>query len=301
MMETVRANSPRAFIKAFRIKTLGAIACPILLGQALAIKHGSWSLFWFLITISCGLLLQILANVVNDYGDFLRGGDSRERLGPERAMQMGWVTKPYMEMMIALLLVAITFLGSLLVYRAGIFIALLGLLSISLCLWYTLGRKPLSYLGFVEVVVFFVFGPLAVAGAYYVQTKELNIEPLIFGITPGLLSAALLLTNNVRDLMEDKKNHKLTTAVRLGERFSRWLIVALTVSAPVSPVVLYLAFDHSTHLIWACLPAILPARHLPMILFEPVSKRFNLLLASIGHSLYLYGLFVSLGIICGIH
>src|SRR5580692_3236593 len=92
----VATNSMKAWVLASRPKTLGAISCPIIIGNALAYHSGQFAWNYFFLTLICGLLLQILANVVNDYGDFIKGSDKADRLGPPRAMQMGWLTKNVM-------------------------------------------------------------------------------------------------------------------------------------------------------------------------------------------------------------
>lgn len=297
MNKAVKTNSIEAWIKASRPKTLGAMCCPVLIGTAFAVSEKKFHFAYFLITIVCSLLLQILANLINDYGDFLKGSDGKDRLGPPRAMQMGWITKKAMERGIAVNLLIICVLGSILSLRGGWPILLSGLVGIFLCGWYTLGKKPLAYLGFSEVVILLVFGPGVVVLTYYLQTLDFSREVIAISISPGLLSTALILTNNLRDINEDRKNKKRTIAVRFGEKFARIAIVTLVIFANVGPVILVLKFSYSPLLLLACIPLVLPARYFLMILQEPVSAKFNLMLASIGQSLYRFGIFLGFLII----
>src|SRR5580658_6317576 len=96
-------NSFKAFILASRPKTLGAITCPVLIGSFLALREHNFSWIIFFITLLCALSLQVLANWVNDYGDFIRGADAF-RLGPKRAMQLGLISDSHMKKAIVLLI-----------------------------------------------------------------------------------------------------------------------------------------------------------------------------------------------------
>lgn len=292
-------NSLASFILASRPKTLGAIICPVLIGSSLALRHQQFKITYFCLTLICAVLLQILANLVNDYGDFIKGSDNNERLGPPRAMQMGFITERAMCLSIIVVLVMTTLFGLILVKLCGWPIFLIGAVSVFLCMWYTLGKKPLAYLGFAEIVVFIVFGPLATLGAYYVQTKSLAAEVFFISLTPGFLSAALLLTNNVRDMVQDKKNKKLTIAVRFGDRCARFLVLLLVLLSSFGPLILVFYFSYGYEILLSQSVLILPLRYFPMIWSERITARFNLMLASLGQALYLLGVVMSMGIIYG--
>lgn len=298
-MKTIALNSFSAWILASRPKTLGAISCPVLIGTALAYADSFFNWQIFLVSLICALLLQILANVVNDYCDFLKGSDTSERLGPPRAMQMAIITPQAMQKGIGLIVLLLAFLGMLLVFKAGLGILLLGLVCIFFSFWYTAGPKPLSYLGFSELAVLVFFGPVPLLGSYYCQSLNLSFVALVASIGPAFLSTALIMTNNLRDIVEDKKNHKRTVAVRFGEKFSRGAIIILILSSLISPIILILFFNYSWLLLITAFALVFPVMKFSIILHEPVSRRFNLVLASIGQALYLYGVAMSIGVIFG--
>lgn len=295
----IAINSLEAWILAFRLKVLGAIFCPVMLGLALAFKDKFFDPWLALMTIFTSLLLQILANVVNDYGDFQKGSDTSERLGPPRVMHMGLITKPFMLRGIFTLFCLILACGSVLVFHSGWVILAIGIFGLFFCFWYTVGIRPLAYLGFAEIPIFFIFGPIAVSFAYYVQTLSFSPEASLIGITPGCLASALLLTNNLRDLYQDKKHKKMTMAVRLGEQWARRAIVFLIASASLGPLILVFFFGYSSWLLPIVLIIYLPLSYLKMIIFEPVSRRFNEVLMSIGRLLYLLSFILSLGLVYG--
>ncbi len=292
-------NSIGACILAFRLKVLGAIFCPVMLGLALAFKDKHFNLWLALMTIITSLLLQVLANVVNDYGDFQKGSDTSERLGPPRVMQMGLITKPFMLRGILVLFCLILVCGFILVAHSGWVILLIGIFGLFFCFWYTVGIRPLAYLGFAEIPIFFIFGPIAVSFAYYVQTLSFSREALVIGITPGCLASALLLTNNLRDIHQDRKHKKMTIAVRLGEQWARPGIVFLVAASFLGPVFLVFFFGYSSWLLPIGLIICLPLSYIKIILYEPVSRRFNEMLVSIGRLLYILSFILSLGLIYG--
>ncbi len=295
----IETNSWAAWLRASRPRTLGAMSCPVFIGSALALKDGMFSAPLFVITFFCALLLQILANLVNDYGDFVRGSDTKERLGPPRAMQMGWLTPSVMKKGIALVLLSIVALGFLLILRGGMSILVLGSISLLTCIWYTAGPRPLSYLGFSEIAVLLLFGPVPLIGSYFVQSLSLPKEGFVLSIAPALLSTALILTNNLRDIEEDKRHRKLTLAVRFGARFSRLLIIFCVCLAALSPLLLFFFYSYGPLIFVALFALVIPMRQFKMILHDPVSAKFNMMLAAIGKSLYLFGVLMSLGIIYG--
>lgn len=298
-MTTIAQNSLQSWVLTARPKTLGAISCPVFIGSALAFADGQFQPSYFWLTLICAILLQVLANVINDYGDFIKGSDTKMRLGPPRAMQMGWITMDVMKKGIGTILLLTVSLGFFLVLRGGLPILIIGVIGIFLCGWYTLGKRPLAYIGFSELVVFWIFGPLAVFFTYYVQTLSFSKPALLGGIAPGLLSMALILTNNVRDVVEDQKNNKRTVAVRFGSKSARVAIIGATLFAFLLPLVLVIFYSFSSLILFSSAVFVLPSRHFPMIWQDEISARFNLMLAALGKSLYLFGVLMSLGIICG--
>lgn len=295
----IKTNSLGAWIRASRPRTLGAMLCPILIGSALAYKEGYFSWPIFMTTFLCAVLLQILTNLINDYGDFLRGSDTKQRLGPPRAMQMGWLTPPIMKKGIALVLFLTMALGLILIARGGMIIFVLGSISLITCIWYTAGPRPLSYLGFAEIAVFLLFGPAPVMGSYFVQTLSLPKGGLLISLGPALLSTALILTNNLRDSDEDRRHNKKTIAVRFGANFSRRLIIACIVLSALTPLSLLFFYNYRPLILLCLFALIFPLMQAKMILVDPISGKFNLMLQAIGKSLYLFGILLSIGIIYG--
>ena len=107
------------------------------------------------------------------------------------------------------------------------------------------------------------FGLVATAGTTYVLLERLTGTALVSGVAVGFLACALLVVNNLRDIPTDAVAGKRTLAVRLGDRATRWLYVALIAGAVVVIVVLAVATQRWAVALGALGPLVLgvvPAR-----------------------------------------
>lgn len=207
-----------SWLLAIRPKTLIAAISPVLLGVVFCPHINT---FLFFLTLSFALLIQIGTNLVNDYYDYLKGAD-KERKGPVRVCQAGLIAPQrvkYAFITCFILAFAIGFF--VFTQKGGYFIPLMLFFSILLGIAYTAGPFPLGYIGLGDLAVFWFFGPLATLGTYYLQTKSVAWAPFTLGVAPGLVSCALLMVNNIRDMEEDQKASKKTLVVRLGKRFGK--------------------------------------------------------------------------------
>ena len=191
-----------------RPKTLPLAFAVILIGNALALWHGSARLSVFLLELATALALQIVSNVANDYGDGLRGTDTH-RQGPRRILASGLMSPAKIRTILILCTLASLLLGAALLivsHRSSAETATfltLGLLAVIAALTYTLGRYAYGYYALGEVAVFLFFGLLGVAGSYYLQTAPLPACIWLPACGAGLLAAAVLHINNLRDLDSD--------------------------------------------------------------------------------------------------
>ncbi|MEK7298487.1 MAG: 1,4-dihydroxy-2-naphthoate polyprenyltransferase, partial [Candidatus Margulisiibacteriota bacterium] len=174
-----------------------------------------------LVALLCAILIQIGTNLANDYFDFIKGGDTPARLGPTRATQAGLISPTAMRNAFVSCFVLAVVLGFSLVIRGGWPIVLVGVLSVAAGIAYTGGPYPLAYLGLGDLFVLIFFGPVAVAGTYYVEALSYSGRAVIAGLIPGLIAVGILAVNNLRDIDEDRSTGKRTLAVRLGPRSVR--------------------------------------------------------------------------------
>lgn len=204
---------------AARPKTWIASISPVLIGTSCALKEQriDWILFFF--TLITALGIQITTNFANDYFDFIKGADTKNRKGPLRVTQAGLVSLSQMRQLIIGALLVTMCTGLVLTLHGGWMIGALLAISLLLAIGYTGGPFPLAYLGLGEVFVLLFFGIAAGLGTYYLQTGEVSKEILIASIGPGALSTALLILNNLRDVEEDRMAGKRTLVVRFGTLF----------------------------------------------------------------------------------
>ncbi len=227
----------KAWILAARPKTLWAGACPVVLGVAVAIADASFHALAAVMTLAASLLIQIGTNYCNDYCDYKKGADTHERQGPTRATQAGWVTPAAMRNATVLVFALAALVGLYLIGRGGWPIAVIAVASILSGVLYTAGPYPIGYIGLGDVFVIVFFGPVAVAGTYYLQALDVNAAILWLGLTPGLWSTALLTVNNLRDVDQDRAAGKRTLAVRFGRGFARTEYTLCVLGAVLIPLI----------------------------------------------------------------
>ncbi len=290
-----RFRRVRIWLLAARPKTLPAAIAPVLLGTALAWGESVFHASSACAALIAAVLIQVAANYANDYYDYLKGADAGERLGPQRATQAGLVTPAQMRNATALVLALAALFGLYLIYRGGWPILLIGLLSMLFAVLYTGGPFPLGYIGVADLFVLVFFGPVAVAGTYYVQALYMPWPPILVGFAPGLLSVAILTVNNLRDVDQDRQAGKKTLAVRFGVGYARvQYLVCMVVALAVIP----LGATLLTGRVLSCLAlfALIPASGCVKIVF---TKRegaiLNQTLAGTGKVLLLFSVLFSLG------
>ena len=287
----------RLWFVASRPRTLPAAVAPVLVGTALAISEDEFRPLAFTAALIGSVFIQIGTNLANDYSDARRGADTEDRLGPVR-VTAGGLMPPQRVLTGTYVAFAVSVTaGAYLAYVAGPEMLAVGVLSIAAGVLYTGGPRPYGYAGLGEPFVFLFFGLVAVAGSYYVQTEDLTWESLALAVPVGLLAAAILVVNNVRDIDTDRRAGKRTLAVKLGRDGARRLFAGMLAAAYAVPVAIPLAGGLSW---WGALPL----ASLPLVppLWGAVSTRtdgpsLNGALAGTGRLLAVFSLLLSAGIL----
>jgi len=235
------STKTKAWIGAFRLRTLPLAIAGIILGSFLAKAQESFSwniAIWAVIT---AVFLQVLSNLANDYGDFSKGTDNDNRVGPERALQSGKITKKQMKNALILFSIFSLISGIYLLWLSfgtaklmyALIFLIIGLLSIWAAIKYTVGKTAYGYQGLGDVFVFIFFGWVSVVGVYFLHVQSIDISVFLPASTLGLLSAGVLNLNNTRDIVNDKESGKITLAVKLGYTNARKYQMLLFVLAIV--------------------------------------------------------------------
>lgn len=223
-----------------RPKTLGAAIAPVLVGTAVAAPAVELSLLNGALALIVSLAMQVGVNYANDYSDGIKGSDD-VRVGPVRLVASGLATATAVKRAAIISFLVAAVAGLLLAYLVNWWLIALGAASIVAAWFYTGGKSPYGYRGFGELSVFVFFGLVATVGSYYVQTELVSIPALAAGTSLGLLSMALLIVNNLRDLVTDKAANKQTLAVKLGDRRTRLFYLISVIGAIMISMTLALA------------------------------------------------------------
>lgn len=224
-----------------RVRTLPAAVVPVLVGTAAAYDgdagDGGGIIWWrFAVAMVVSLALQVGVNYANDYSDGVRGTDE-DRVGPLRLVGSGLVAPGAVKRAAFAAFAVAAVAGLALAAATSWWLILVGVASILAGWFYTGGSNPYGYLGLGEVFVFVFFGLVASVGSTYVQTERVDGWPALVAVPVGLLATALLVTNNLRDIPTDRVSGKRTLAVRLGDRRTRMLYVAMLAVAAALVVV----------------------------------------------------------------
>lgn len=289
----------KVWLDAARPKTLAAAFVPVLVGAALAWKdhHFSWDAS--LVALMCAFLIQIGTNFANDYYDFIKGADTDERVGFERATATGLVPAEHMLYATITTMSIAFFLGLYLVYLGGWPVLLIGVLSLVFGIAYTGGPFPLGYNGLGDLFVFIFFGIIAVMGTYYVNALHWSAASFWASLPVGALSTNILAVNNLRDIEQDRPAGKKTIGVLFGEDALRWeyllmLLVSFTVPAYFF---LRLGFGPAIFIPFILIP---PALYLLRVIWKEEDKRrLNKMLERTAQFLTLFGVLFSAGILLG--
>ncbi len=223
---------------AARPKTLPAAVAGVVAGLGLALAQGAFHPGVAVATLMAAVLLQIGVNLANDAQDYQRGADRpEERLGPPRVTALGWLPPETVLRGAWVTFGLAALVGLYLVWVGGVPILAIGVAAILSAWAYSGGPFPLAYHGLGEIFVFVFFGPVAVAGTFYLQTGTLHPWVGWLGTGVGLLITAILVVNNYRDLENDRKAGKRTLAVRLGPRKTQWEFALLVLVPYALPLI----------------------------------------------------------------
>jgi 1,4-dihydroxy-2-naphthoate octaprenyltransferase len=195
---------------------------PVLVGTGLAIGLGHAVWWRAAVALLVALSLQIGVNYANDYSDGVRGTDE-ERVGPMRLVGSKAAPPGQVLSAAAGCFALAAFAGLTLAVVTTLWLVLIGAVAIAAAWFYTGGSRPYGYRALGEVSVFVFFGVVSVVGTAYVQLEALPWAVWVASLPVGLLSCAMLVVNNLRDIPTDRDAGKRTLAVVLGDGRTRLL------------------------------------------------------------------------------
>jgi len=289
-------NSASKWLLASRPKTLPAAATPVIVGSAVAFWHYSFELLPALVTLMTALLLQVGANLANDVFDYYRGVDVPERLGPIRVTAAGLLSARQVVIAMAVVFGVACVLGIYLFTVAGWPILVIGLSAIIAALAYTGGPFPYGYYGLGDLMVFLFFGPVAVIGTYYIQTRSVTAEVFWSSIPVGLITVAILVVNNLRDIRTDGATGKRTLAVHMGVDGTRIEYLVCLILTYLSLIGMWVLLQMPIWIFMA-FGTIQFAYKLVKMVFTQTGRPLNRALAGTGQLDLFFGLLFSAGLV----
>lgn len=293
----MNTSNLKIWVEAARPKTLAAAFVPVLIGATIAYQDELINWTATSIALICAFLIQIGTNFANDYFDFVKGADTDERIGFERATSKGLIS-PQTMLKATIICMALAFVfGLYLVWVGGAAVLIIGLLSLLFGVLYTGGPFPLGYNGLGDIFVFIFFGIVAVMTTYYVNALAWSVDTFWASLAIGALCTNILVVNNLRDIEQDTKAGKRTLGVLFGEtilkvEYSIMLLLAFSI-----PPHFYFQLEYST---WVFLPFLVSPMgliHAKTIWTETEKRNLNQQLEKTARFMTLFGVLFSIGMI----
>jgi 1,4-dihydroxy-2-naphthoate octaprenyltransferase len=295
------AQLPRATLRlwvvAARPRTLPAAIAPVLVGTALAGSEDVFHPLRFVAALVGSIFIQIGTNLSNDYSDARRGADTEDRLGPVRVTAGGLMPPRTVLVGTYIAFGVAVAAGAYLTAVAGWELLVVGIASILAGVLYTGGPRPYGYEGLGELFVFLFFGVVAVVGSYFVQVEDLRWEAFALSVPVGLLAAAILVVNNVRDIETDRRAGKRTLAVKLGRDAAKRLYAAMLALAFAAPVAIWLAGGLSAWLLLSLAALPLAPPLISTVVRRTDGPALNGALAGTGRLLGVYSVLLAAGVL----
>ena len=222
-----KKNKMKLWVEGARLRTLPLAIAPVLIGAGAASAAQAFNIWLSLLALAVALFLEIGVNFANDYSDGIRGTDDN-RVGPLRLTGSKSV-KPQAVKIAAFIFFGLAAIAGLsIVLVTGIYwLLIVGAVAVLAAWFYTGGKSPYGYAGFGEAAVFVFFGLVATMGTAFIQIGEFDGNSLLGGIAAGLFASAVLMVNNIRDIVTDGHVGKRTLAVILGKKIANALYLVM--------------------------------------------------------------------------
>ena len=171
----------------------------------------------FITMLLASLLIQAATNMFNEYYDFVRGLDHEGSVGiGGTIVRDGIAPKTILRLGFGFFGIAIL-LGAYICFETSWWIAVIGVISMLIGYLYTAGPFPIAYTPFGEAVSGLLMGTVIIGISYFIQTMTLTKEVIFISLPIAIFIGAIMMSNNIRDLDNDKENGRKTVAILLGK------------------------------------------------------------------------------------
>ena len=239
---------------AARPHTLSASVVPVLVGSALALRFGPFSVSLFILTLLGSVLVQIGTNLTDEFADHNATASKNKFPAPHKVIARQLLTVTQVKAGAAAAFGGATFIGVWLVWQTGWPLLVICVVSLLLAFGYSAGPFPLGDYALGELLVFVVMGPIMVGATFYVQTGAITQETIWLSMSVGGLVTAIMVVNNLRDQDEDRQNGRLTLVTLAGAPMVRLGYLLLVAFAFAIPAWLMTSMSPWLGLSWLSLP-----------------------------------------------
>jgi 1,4-dihydroxy-2-naphthoate octaprenyltransferase len=231
----------KAWFWAIRPFSISAAVVPVFVGSAFAFSGGKLSLFRFLLVLIAGILVQMATNLIDEYSDHARPEGEQKIIAPYKVIALGKLTAKEVKLGAFVCFCIATAIGLYLIYLCGPPILFMCLGAAAAAYFYSAGPLPLGKIGLGQPLVFVFMGLVMVSGSYYVQTGSFTPDIFWLALPVGCTVTAILASNNIRDMEEDRAVQKRTIVTVFGRRVAWWEYLLLVAAAFLTMIVLVIA------------------------------------------------------------
>lgn len=295
----------KSWLAASRVRTLPLAVSGLLLGNLIAASQPPFNFTIAILSVITAVLLQILSNLANDYGDFVNGADNEERVGPKRLVQSGAISASEMKNGI-ILLAALSLLSGIglllsasdvLGWKEIIIMLSFGLFAIVAAITYTASKKPYGYAGMGDLSVLIFFGIVSVCGSYFLQKGDIYSLLLLPALGFGALATGVLNLNNMRDIENDKNSGKITVAVRLGLAKAKvYHLILILSGGAFMAIFAFINFEKWWQFLFLA-PVLLLFQHLRNVFIQTNSESMDPYLKDLALKTSLYSISIGIGLL----
>jgi 1,4-dihydroxy-2-naphthoate octaprenyltransferase len=228
----------KAWFWAIRPFSISAAVVPVLVGSAWAFREGIFSVFRFILVLVACFFVQVTTNLVDEYSDHARPEGGQKILAPYKVIALGLLTSREIKLGALVCFSIAAAIGLYLVYLSGLPVLLMCLASAAAAYFYSAGPRPLGKIGLGQPLVFLFMGMVMTAGSFYVQTQYFTPDIFLLSLPVGCTVTAILASNDIRDMEEDKAGGKKTIVTAFGRGLAWWEYCFLVSAAFLTVVIL---------------------------------------------------------------
>ncbi len=232
--------SLKIILKLMDIKTLSAGIIPVLLGSIYSwYAFGQINVLYLLLLSVAIILIQSATNMINDYFDFKRGLDNKEK-ADEKVLVSGEITsRQVMFIMFIYQLVALI-IGVYIASQTSYKILLIAFIGGIISILYACGPLPISYTPIGEIVSGITMGIGITTTVIFIHSNVFSLNTVLVAIPTSLFIGTILLSNNISDIKVDKEAGRKTLPIIIGVKNTEKLWIFNVISLIVLTFILYL-------------------------------------------------------------